>query len=88
MACLDHHQVGGGEALDIGEPFIIVHVTNGWPALRHWEKQEIICRYPVTEAMMGEARLLDEYGMDIAGEVLTQTAVGGFVTEHMCTTRP
>jgi hypothetical protein len=65
------------------KPVIVMNVTDGWAALEHWKKQEMIRRYPNQEATMGEARLVGETGPDAAGKRLSPTTIKEFITEHM-----
>jgi len=65
------------------KPVIVMNVTEQWPAVEHWKKEEMLKRYFDAEATMGEARLLGETGPDDAGHTLTPTTVGTFITQHM-----
>ncbi|KAL7467087.1 hypothetical protein ACHAXS_007352 [Conticribra weissflogii] len=65
------------------KPVLVKNVTDGWAALEHWKKQEMLRRYPDAEATMGEARLVGETGPDEAGSTLTPTTVKEFITKHM-----
>jgi len=57
------------------KPVLVKNATDGWKALNHWKKQEMLLRYPDAEATMGEARLVGETGPDEAGKNLQPTTV-------------
>lgn len=65
------------------KPVLVSDVTDGWPALNNWKKQEMLRRYPDAEATMGEAKLVGETGPDVAGKNLSPTTVKDFITKHM-----
>ncbi|KAL7548515.1 hypothetical protein ACHAWF_011801 [Thalassiosira exigua] len=64
-------------------PVIVKNVTQGWSALEHWTKEELLRRYPDVMVGMGRSRDLGQTGPDDAGEKLTKTTLKDFVINHM-----
>lgn len=65
------------------EPVIVKNVTDGWPALEHWTKEEFLRRYPDVRVGMGRSKDLGQTGPDDAGDALTKTTIQDFVVNHM-----
>eukprot|EP00579_Thalassiosira_antarctica_P000628 CAMPEP_0201867376 /NCGR_PEP_ID=MMETSP0902-20130614/1622_1 /ASSEMBLY_ACC=CAM_ASM_000551 /TAXON_ID=420261 /ORGANISM="Thalassiosira antarctica, Strain CCMP982" /LENGTH=394 /DNA_ID=CAMNT_0048392519 /DNA_START=49 /DNA_END=1233 /DNA_ORIENTATION=+ len=72
-----------GKYWDGNKPVLVKNMTDGWAALNHWKKQEMIRRYPDAEATMGDGRRVGEVGPDDAGNVLSPTTVKEFITKNM-----
>ena len=62
-----------GRYWERNKPVLVSGVTNGWAALTHWKKQEMLRRYPNAEATMGDAKVVGETGPDNAGKNLRPT---------------
>ena len=56
-------------------PVIVKNVTDGWPALEHWTKKELLRRYPDVMVGMGRSLDLGQTGPDAAGDALTKTTI-------------
>mmetsp|Transcript_12117 Transcript_12117/g.29588 ORF Transcript_12117/g.29588 Transcript_12117/m.29588 type:complete len:337 (-) Transcript_12117:159-1169(-) len=65
------------------EPAIVQNVTDGWPAMEHWTKEELLRRYPDVKVGMGRSKDLGQTGPDDAGDALTKTTIQDFVVNHM-----
>eukprot|EP00571_Detonula_confervacea_P002185 CAMPEP_0172326870 /NCGR_PEP_ID=MMETSP1058-20130122/57864_1 /TAXON_ID=83371 /ORGANISM="Detonula confervacea, Strain CCMP 353" /LENGTH=331 /DNA_ID=CAMNT_0013043765 /DNA_START=102 /DNA_END=1097 /DNA_ORIENTATION=- len=65
------------------DPVIVQNVTDGWPALEHWTKEEFLRRYPDVMVGMGRSKDLGQTGPDDAGDRLTKTTIKDFVVNHM-----
>eukprot|EP00804_Cyclotella_cryptica_P011474 CCRYP_016394-RB/>CCRYP_016394-RB protein AED:0.43 eAED:0.43 QI:195/1/1/1/1/1/4/148/320 len=65
------------------EPVIVKNVTDGWMALQHWTKEEMIRRYPDVMVGMGSSRDLGQTGPDDAGDALRKVSIKDFIVNHM-----
>jgi len=72
-----------GRYWERNEPVLVQNVTDGWAAMEHWTKDEILRRYPDVRVGMGSSRDLGQTGPDDAGNKLTKTTIQDFVINHM-----
>ena len=72
-----------GRYWERNKPVLVSGLTNGWAALTHWKKQEMLRRYPNAEATMGDAKVVGETGPDNAGKNLRPTTLYEFITRYM-----
>jgi len=65
------------------QPFIVTNVTDDWPALRRWTKDEFLRHYPDVVVGMGTSRELGQTGPDDAGDALSKTTINDYVFNWM-----
>mmetsp|Transcript_23489 Transcript_23489/g.38736 ORF Transcript_23489/g.38736 Transcript_23489/m.38736 type:complete len:360 (-) Transcript_23489:128-1207(-) len=64
-------------------PVIVKNVTDGWKALEHWTKEELLRRYPDIVVGMGNSKDLGQTGPDQAGDALTRTTIHDYIHNWM-----